>query len=114
MIFNSFSPYLITICFNILVAIFFGTLIEYGLHYLMHCRKARALYVKRHVIIKWPLWPFGYMIKRHTMHHKMNDVESYVGEFITYLPIVLCFCWLGFLFGILEGLSFLFGSISTI
>jgi sterol desaturase/sphingolipid hydroxylase (fatty acid hydroxylase superfamily) len=69
-----------------------GTLVEYVLHrFLLHARTR------------------SFITRRHRLHHKSNDADTLWGDFRDFLPGMVPFGWLGFVYNVPAGLAFLFG-----
>lgn len=71
------------------VAIVFGSLVEYVVHRLMHARI--------------------FLYKIHAQHHQLGQGQGWLLEFKDYLLPGLAILWLGFLYSIPAGLAFAAG-----
>jgi sterol desaturase/sphingolipid hydroxylase (fatty acid hydroxylase superfamily) len=72
-----------------LFAFFIGTLIEYGVHRLMHAGK--------------------FLHKKHAKHHQAAQGQGWLGEFKDYFLPGVAIIWAGFLFSWAAGIGFAFG-----
>lgn len=73
----------------LVVALVTGTLVEYGMHRLMHSGKMLG--------------------KKHAKHHQVGEGQGWLGEFKDYFLPSLIIIWVGFLYSISAGIGFAVG-----
>ena len=88
------SPNLRVVLLAFLFSFPLGTLIEYVLHrFVLHSRIRM------------------FITHRHRLHHKHNRADTLWGDFRDFLPGMMPFCWLGFLYSPAAGFSLLLGGV---
>jgi sterol desaturase/sphingolipid hydroxylase (fatty acid hydroxylase superfamily) len=74
----------------LLLAFVVGTLVEYGVHRLMHSGKV--------------------LLKKHAKHHQVGAGQGWLGEFADYFIPSVAIIWVGFLYSVHAGLGFMAGA----